>query len=351
MTPIAEDHIEVRVKGRWVAVPTLDVNGKKLVVKGKWLKTATVRSEEMMVKELENPEVYVEKLKHEKKRALKADIFTFTQKIPNTQPKYPYPVERESIAAVRLVSFKAWWEGLPQETRKNVRRAQKRGLQVRITEFDDDLIEGIRGVNDDTPMRQGMANAYYGKSFAETKQRYSEFIGRCDFVCAYFGEELVGFLHLIYRGDLASILNLTTKPSHSDKRPANALMAKAAEICEAKGISYVTYGRYNYGNKHDSPLREFKIRNGFEEILVPRFYVPLSAWGAFCLKTKLHRGLVGILPHSMIAAGLSVRAKWYNFRQPQSRCSSTSERPNRTRQMERSTPPAGSNPNPPVADP
>ncbi len=348
--PATDGFVQIRVKGRWEVVPAAEINGTKVLVKGKWLKTAAVRSEEMMTDELQNPELYVEKLKHERNPALRADIFTFTQKVPNAEPRYAYLAERESIAVIHVVSFREWWEGLPQETRKNVRRAQKRGLQVRVSDFDDDLIQGIRGVNDETPLRQGTANAYYGRSPAETRQLYGEFIGRCDFVCAYFGEELVGFLHLVYRGNVASILNLTTKPSHSDKRPANALMAKAVEICETRGISYITYGRYNYGNKHDSPLREFKVRNGFGETLVPRFYVPLNVWGAFCLRVKLHRGLVGILPHSAIVVGVRIRAKWYNFRQPQSRCSSTPERPNRTRQTERSTPPAGSNPNSPVAD-
>jgi hypothetical protein len=270
----------------------------------------------MMENELENPDVYLEKLKGDKGRALKADIFTFTQKVPATRPKYSYPVEWESIAAIHMVGFNNWWERLPQESRKNVRRAQKRGVDVRISEFDDKLIEGIRGVNDDSPMRQGTVNAYYGKSFDETKERYGEFVGRCDFVCAYFGEELIGFLHLIHRGDVSSILNLTSKPSHFDKRPSNALMAKAAEICDSRGIAYITYGLYNYGNKTDSPLRQFKIRNGFEEILVPRFYVPLTAWGKFCMKVKLHRGLIGVLPHSVITFGVNARTKWYNFAHP-----------------------------------
>jgi GNAT acetyltransferase-like protein len=338
----ASNSIEIRVKGRWVAVPAADVNGNKLIVKGKWLRTAVVRGEEMMEKELDHPEVYVEKLKGDLSHSLKADIFTFTQKPSTTRPKYSYPFGWESIAAIQLVNFKGWWEGLPQETRKNVRRAQKRGVQTKISEFDDDLIRGIQGVNDDAPVRQGTANAYYGKSFDETKERYGEFVGRCDFVCAYSGDELIGFLHLVYRGEIASILNLTTKPSHFDKRPANALVAKAAEICDAKGISCVTYGQYNYGNKRDSPLRQFKIRNGFAEILVPRYFVPLTTWGRLCMKANLHRGLVGFLPHSAITVGVGARSLWYDFRTFLSRCSSTSERPNRTRQMERSTPPAGS---------
>ena len=341
-TLTAPNCVEIRVKGRWVKVPVVNVDGKELIAEGRWLRTARVRSEEMMVNELGNPELYLRKLQDGGNRVLKADIFTFTQKIPATRPKYPYPMEWESVAAIDLVSFNEWWQGLPQETRKNVRRSQKRGVVIKIKEFDDDLIQGIRRVNDDSPLRQGMRNAYYGKSAEETRKLYGEFVGRCDFICAYFGDELIGFLHLVYRGEVASILNLTTKPSHFDKRPANALMAKAAEICESRGVSHITYGLYNYGNKRDNPLREFKIRNGFQEILMPRFFVPLTWWGKLSMKAKLHRGLVGILPHSVIMVGIGVRAQWYNFTAQISRCSSMVEWPNRNRQTERSNPPAGS---------
>ena len=340
--PTAENSVEVRVKGRWVPVPVVDVNGHKLIATGNRLRTAFVRGEDMMENELENPALYIEKLKGDANNTLRAHIFTFTQKLPATRPEYTYPMEWDSVAAVRLVSFKEWWEGLPQETRKNVRRSHKRNVQVSVKVFDDDLIRGIKQVNDDSPLRQGLPNGYFGKSIEETRKLYGEFVGRCDFICACVGEELVGFLHLVYRGDIASILNLTTKPGHFDKRPANALVAKAVELCEEKHISYITYGRYNYGNKRDNPLRQFKVRNGFTEVLVPRYFVPLTRWGRLCMKAKLHRGLVGILPHSVITVGVGARALWYKFKVFISRCSSMLERPNRYRLTERSNPPAGS---------
>jgi len=343
MTLTENNHVEIRVKGRWIAVPAVDVDGKKLIATGKWLRTAKVRGEEMMERALEKPEAYIEKLKGEANESLKADIFTFTQKLPSTQPNYRYPMEWDSVAAIHLTSFKEWWAGLPQETRKNVRRAEKRGVTVGIPQFDDDLIQAIRQVNDESPLRQGTPNGYYGKSYEETKKLYGEFIGRCDFICAYHGDELIGFLHLVYREDVAAILNLTTKQSHFDKRPANALIAKMAAVCEAKGISYISYGLYNYGNKRDHPLRTFKIRNGFREVLVPRFFVPLSRWGWLCMKAKLHRGLIGILPHSVITFAAGARSFWYNSAAFMSRCSSTPEQPNSDRRMERSSPPAGSN--------
>lgn len=309
--------VQVRTKGRWVTTPGIEVNGDVLITAGKRLKIAKIRGEEMREKEIEDPEVYLSALRSKKGRILKADIFTFAQKLPDVQAKYPYPSELESVAAISIASFKDWWEALPQESRKNVRRSQKRGVEIKLRALDSALVEGIRSVNDDSPMRQGVQNAYYGLSSEDTWKRYGDFNNRCDFICAYAGEEMIGFLHLVYRGDIAAILNLTVKPSQLDKRPANALVARAVELCDSKRISHITYGLYNYGNKRDSSLREFKIRNGFEEILVPRYFVPITAWGKLCMKANLHRGLIGILPPFVISVGLRARTMWYKkFHKP-----------------------------------
>jgi hypothetical protein len=289
--------VDVRTKGRWVSTPAIRVDGDVLLASGKWLRIAKIRGEEMRVNGIEEPERYIAAIKNDKKSKLKADILTFTQKLPDVEPKYLYPLEWESVAAIPLANFKDWWEGLPQESRKNVRRSQKRGVTILTKELDSDVIEGIRGVNDDAPTRQG--------------KRYGDFNDRCDFICAYSGEEMIGFLHLVYREGVGAILNLTVKPSQLDKRPANALMAKAVELCDARKLSYVSYGLYNYGNKRESSLREFKIRNGFKEILVPRYFVPLTPWGRLCVKAKLHRGLIGNLPPSVVSAGLRAKALWF----------------------------------------
>jgi Acetyltransferase (GNAT) domain len=335
--------IEISIKGQWVPVPALKVNEHSIVITGKWIKTAAVHDEIWLESEVDHPELCIEALKDTSSPGPRADIFTFTQKLPATVPRYSYPVEWDSVAAIRLSSFKDWWESLPQESRKNVRRSQKRGVAVRVREFDEGLVKGIVDVNNDSPMRQGRNYSHYKKSFDQVKKDHSAFIDRSEFICAYFGDELIGFLKIVYRGDVASILQLTPKASHNDKRPANALVAKAIELCAARGISYVTYGLFNHGNKGNTPIREFKVRNGFGEILVPRFYVPLTTWGAVCIRTKLHRGLLGILPHGVIALGVNARAKLYDLKQRMSRCSSTPERSNCDRQMERSNPPAGSN--------
>ena len=319
--------VEISVQGKWVKVPALTVNDNVIVVTGKWIKMAAVHDEEWAEMEVDQPECYLEALKHAAVQRQRADIFTFTQKPTATDVRYMYPTEKESVAAINLRSYQDWWESLPQESRKNVRRAQKRGVVVQVKEFDDDLIRGIVDVNNDSPMRQGRPNAHYHKSFDQVKRDHSAFVDRSDFICAYSGSEVIGFLKIVYRGDVASILQLTPKASHSDKRPANAMLAKAIEQCAARGISCVTYGLFNYGNKGNTPLREFKVRNGFGEIMVPRYYVPLTTWGAVCVKLKLYRGLLGFLPESVILMLVNTRAKVYTLKQKMSRCSSTPERP------------------------
>src|ERR1700750_883678 len=57
--------VEVRIKGQWVRVPVMKVNGQELTTRGKWLKIAHVRGEEMLETELEDPELYRAALKND----------------------------------------------------------------------------------------------------------------------------------------------------------------------------------------------------------------------------------------------------------------------------------------------
>jgi acetyltransferase (GNAT) family protein len=306
--------IEVNRGGKLVTVPMVVVNAKTVVARGQFLKIAAVHDEWWLETEVEDPAACVQQLKEKRSGRLRADIFTFSQKVPGSPAKYQYPMEMESVAAARTTTFKEWWESLPQEARKNVRRSAKRGVTISLKEFDDDLIRGIADVNNDSPMRQGVRNVHYGKPFEQVKKDHASFLDRSDFICAYLGDEMIGFIKIVHCGQVAAILNIAVKPSHNDKRPANAMIAKAVELCEAKGALFLTYRLFNYGNKKDSPLQEFKRRNGFEEILTPRYFVPITAWGAVAMKANLHRGLLGILPSSLITAGLNARSRWYDFK-------------------------------------
>lgn len=338
---MANESVEISIKGKWFRVPALNVSGESIVIKGRFLRIAYVKDEQWLETPVEDPMRCIKALKDEQSGDLRADIFTFCQKLPAIQPLYSYYKEWESVAAIRITTFEKWWNGLAQETRKNVRRSQKRGIVVQVRKLDCDLLESLVELNNDSPLRQGKAYTHFGKTLSQVTRDQEDFLDRSDYICAYQEDELVGVVKLVYRGNIASILTFLSKGSHSDKRPANALIAKVVEVCEKKKMLYVTFGLFNYHNKRDTSLREFKIRNGFEEITVPRYFVPLNYRGSIGVRLHLYHGLMGLLPHSTITLLVGIRAKLYGLKM--SRCSSTTEQSNRNRQMGRLNPPAGSN--------
>jgi len=302
--------IEISVRGNWVKVPAIQLDGNTIVVKGRLVRIASVHDEEWLESEVSNPEVYISQLKSGVNP--RADLFTFTQKPTCATPRFDYAHDLVSVAVAKVADYKTWWESLPQETRKNVRRAYKRGVTIQSKAFDDDVVRGIQEVQNETPERQGKPYPHYGKTLEQVRRDHSGFVDRSDFICAYVNEEFIGFCKVVYRGDIASILQLNSKIAHYDKRPSNALLAKAIELCSSRGMSHLVYGRFNYGNKGDSSLREFKVRNGFYEIPTPRYYVPLTTWGRVAAGMKLYRGAMAFLPAPVIAAFVAARAKWYD---------------------------------------
>lgn len=303
------DHTEIRVKGKTVSVPSANINGRTVLTSGKWLKVAVVQDEELVEGQLvADPDSFVSQLKE---TALKADIFTFAQKLPDTTPQYAYHFEWDNLAVIPISTFSEWWEKrVESSVRRAVRKSAKLGLVVRAAEFDDEFVKGIVEINNETPMRQGRAFWHYRKSFEDVKLENSTYPGRNAFLGAYFEEELVGFIRLIYVNGEATVIQVLGKVKHFDKRPMNALIAKAVEICEQRGFAYLTYCNYVY-NDPDSSLTEFKRRNGFEQVLVPRYYIPLTLKGKIALKLGLHHGLVKLIPKPVFKQLLTLRTRWY----------------------------------------
>ncbi len=84
-------------------------------------------------------------------------------------------------------------------------------------------------------------------------------------------------------------------------------------MCNARGLTHLLYGQYVYDNKRNSPLMEFKRRNGFEQIQCPRYYVPLTLKGQVALALRLQRGWKRLIPGPIVEAGLQLRSAWYRL--------------------------------------
>jgi glycosyltransferase involved in cell wall biosynthesis len=301
----------ISVKGKAIAVRSTCIEGAVVVVTGKWLKSAAIQDEEWLPGEaVQDPASFMEELKH---TDLKPDWFSFAQKFSDPKPRHRYHFEWDDVAAIPITTFSSWWEGLPQASRKNVRRAERRGVLVRTVEFDDELVAGIKDIYDETPIRQGRRFWHYGKPFGDVMRENSTYNDRSEFIAAYYGSELIGFIKMVYAGDAARIMQILSKDSHFDKRPGNALIAKAVEICAEKEVRHLVYGKYSYGKKRESPMMEFKRRNGFEQMLFPRYYIPLSLKGGLAIRLNLHLGAQSILPESLTNFLLRLRLKLYQI--------------------------------------
>jgi hypothetical protein len=296
---------EVEFKGKRLFLPSVKI-GKRTVVKtGKLLKVATVRHEELIEGDtIADPESFVSQLK---KCGLGADFFTFAQRLPEVTARYSYLTDWENVAAIQITGFSHWWkECAAYSIRKAVNRAKKLGVVTKVVEFDDKFVEATCPIYNEIPVRQGKAFWHYGKDFQTIKHSLATYLERSIFIGAYYQDQLIGFMKITWVGTTGTITQILSMKEYFDKRPNNALIAKAIEVCEAEGKSHFVYGSFVYHDP-DSSLTEFKRRNGFEAVQLPRYYIPLTLKGRFALKLGLHRGIARNTPTPVLRLFLKVR--------------------------------------------
>ena len=287
--------------------PSIPTDGFEIVTTGKWLKSATVKSENFVERDPSaDPEHLLAGLRAS---PLKSDLFAFSQRPPDSTPRFSYPMVWENFAVLPILGYAEWWEKrLNQDTRRCVRVAAKRGLVVRPVQFDDELCRGICAIYNETPIRQGRSFHHFGKKVDAVKAENGTFVERSAFVGAYHEAELVGFLKMVYMGKTASIMQILSKVGHYDRRPMNALMAKAVEICNERQMAYLVYRKYHYYKGLADSLTEFKRRNGFEKMDIPRYYVPLTAKGRLAVSLGLQLGAGHWIPKQVVVAARAIRS-------------------------------------------
>src|SRR5262245_19564559 len=119
----------ISVKGKQVVGPQVEIAGRCVITRGTWLKMATLNDEELVEGELiDDPDAFVGTLKN---TLLKADIFTFAEKLPETSPRYSYHVEWDNLAAIPITTMAEWWDKrVESSVRRAVRKAGKSGVDV-----------------------------------------------------------------------------------------------------------------------------------------------------------------------------------------------------------------------------
>lgn len=296
---------KIDIGGKLTEVDAVTAGTTDILIRGTAIRTARIEGDGY--EDVDNPELLITELR---KSGSRPDVFTFVDIDPGGEPKYAYPFEWESIAALPIKNFDHWWnKQIPQETRTGVRKAEKKGVTVKVVDFTDELVLGIQSLYNESPVRQGKPFWHYGRDFGTLKKIHATFLEKSDFIAASVDGELAGFMKLVYSKQCAGTMNILSKMAHYDKRIMNALVAKAVEVCAAKGIPYLTYCAWSTGG-----IGEFKRRNGFQKMDLPRYYVPLTTKGKVALALKLHRGVRAVLPSGLRQELINLRSKWYSLK-------------------------------------
>lgn len=274
----------------------MNICNKEVRVDGRLIRVARLVAEHY--DEVADPHQMIKALKDEK-----ADLFTFVQSLPDTQPNHTYPLEWDNLAAANISTFDHWWtKQINGKTRNMVRRAEKNGVLVRESAFDEEFVRGIKAVFDESPVRQGKAFWHYGKPLDAVRREQSTFAERSVFIGAYLEGSMIGFAKLVPndRGTQAGLMQIVSMISQRDKAPSNALIAQAVRSCAERRIPYLFYSRFAFGKRRRDSLSDFKENNGLLRVELPRYHVPLSYKGELALRCNLHhQQAIDYLPESL----------------------------------------------------
>lgn len=247
----------------------------------------------------------------------RVDLFTFSQRLPQAPPQWPYAVEWDNLAVLHVSTFDYWWtKQLDNKTRNMVRRAEKKGLLVREVPFDDELVKGIREIYNECAYRQRRRFPHYGKDVETVRREEATFLDSSIFIGAYVEEALVGFVKLVpdQTCTQAGLMNIISMVKHRDKAPQNALIAHAVRACAERGIQYLVYSKFDYGKRRNDSLRDFKKNNGFQRVDTPRYFVPLTPMGRAAFQLRLHHGVRELVPEVVADRLRDLRGLWYGRR-------------------------------------
>lgn len=292
---------ETLINGKPARIECLEIGGQTYSLSGALVTTAHLEDE--WFEDVADPEFVIAALKH---APVNVDIFTFWQRLPLTNPQFAFHTEWESVAALPVTSFEHWWnKQIKPETRNLIRKAHKKGVEVREAAYDDAFVRGMTEIFNEAPVRQGRRFWHYGKDFDTVKQQFSRYLFREEMIGAYYEDELIGFIMLGNADRYAVLGQIISKIQHRDKSPNNALIAKAVEICERKSLPNLVYAYWT-----DGPLGGFKRHNGFEETPLPRYYVPLTRKGHLALRTGAHHGWKELIPGRVKNRLKNLRTRW-----------------------------------------
>jgi len=271
-----------------------------IIIEGKFPKFVRLRNE--WCEEPEEPEELIASLNQQE---INADILTFRQLLPATEPKYNYYYILDPLAVIPVSTYDDWFtKQVKSNVRSNIRKSVNRGVESRVEEFDEDMINGIVELVNDTPIRQDRKYTYFGYNYEKIKETFAPGSYYCEYIGVYYENKLIGFTKLLFAGQCSHNFGMISKVEHRDKAPQYALISKSIERTALRKTPFLLYGQWVEGG-----LGQFKKHIGCQLIEVPKYYIPLTAKGNLVIKLNLHLGFRNLLPRKISNLLKSLRKK------------------------------------------
>jgi hypothetical protein len=305
---------EISTMGRKIQVPAVRLDDVTVIMNGKFIRVGEIFDAYWREADtLPDLRYVVEQLKTADNRP---DVFTFVQRVPETEPRYDYYMEWDNVAVIPITTHERWFrEQISSACRRNIRTSEKKGVTVRVDSYDAKYVRGIMSIYNESPIRAGRKFWHYGKPFDAVEAENGTYRERSTYLGAYLQDEFIGYMKIVWDTNSAAIMQILSKLEYRDRRPNNALMSRAVQLCQERGIEYLLYERLIYGNKGEDSLTRFKKENGFIRMDLPRYYIPLTLKGKIALILGLHREMKEMVPQRVRQQLVRFRDKWYTSRQ------------------------------------
>ena len=143
----------------------MKVCGNDIVVKGRFIRIAQIDGDKYNFPN--DPEALIDQLK---KSGERIDLFTFIQKLPETDPKYAYPFEWDNLAVLPVSDVRPLVESSnPVPGTEPVRLKRKASCCVQVV-CDEALAEGISAIYNESPVRRGKRFPHYGMTLESARE-------------------------------------------------------------------------------------------------------------------------------------------------------------------------------------
>ncbi|HZY46794.1 MAG TPA: hypothetical protein VFE96_03250 [Candidatus Bathyarchaeia archaeon] len=224
----------------------------------------------------------------EEAKSLGADVLVFCDR-PWLGETVQFPLtDRVEVALLPFNNFDEWFAGLKKDTRNEIRKGEKRGVENRIIkEFSVTEAQEIVDIFRESPFREGRYFEGYHHWTLERVLESFKTNGEFITLTAVYEGKIVGVARTKFRGQVAVINNLLSSLAIRRKiiGVSNSLLATQIKMLGDRGVRYLAYGKMGVLGGLD----HFRVSNGFQSAMVNYNYVLLTQKAKILAKFKIYQ--------------------------------------------------------------